>query len=75
MKTCDLSGSAARLALAMKTLTKAVDEADEHWNDDASRRFHETYLLPLDARMREALEAVRRLEQILASAERECGPA
>jgi hypothetical protein len=74
MKFCDLTGCAARLSLATKTLVKAADEADQHWDDDASRRFRETYLLPLDAKMRDALEAIRRLEQVLAGAERECGP-
>jgi hypothetical protein len=74
MKVCDLTGSAARLNLAMKTLMQAVDEADRLWHDDASRRFQHTYLVPLDAKMRDALEAIRRLDQVLSGVEHECGP-
>jgi len=74
MKACDLSGSEARLSLAMKTLAKAIDEADLHWNDQTNRRFHETYLHPLEADVRDALDAIRRLGQVLAVAEHECGP-
>jgi hypothetical protein len=73
MKTWNLTGGAAKLELAYKSLKKAVHDADAAWNDPASRRFQETYLAPLDPRVREALEAIHRLEQILASADHDCG--
>ena len=73
MKTWNLSGGAARLEMAFKSLKKAADEANEYWHDDASRRFQETYLIPLEPKVRDALDALHRLEQILTGAEHECG--
>jgi hypothetical protein len=74
MRACDLTGSEARLTLAAKTLTKAIEDADSHWSDETNRRFHDTYFRPLDASLRDALQAIRALREVLAAAEHECGP-
>jgi len=73
MKTWNLSGGAAKLDLAFKSLKKVASDAHEYWHDNASRRFQETYLTALEPKVREALDAIHRLEQILGSAEHECG--
>jgi hypothetical protein len=75
MRPWDLSSGAAKLELAYKSLKKAAADAHESWSDDANRRFQETYLIPLEPRVREALDAIHRLDQILRDADRECGSA
>jgi hypothetical protein len=73
MRNWDLTGGAARLSMAMKNLHKAVDQTSEHWDDVARQRFDRTYLEPLEPKMREVLEAVKRLEQVLLEADHACG--
>ena len=73
MKAWNLTGAAARLDMALQDLTKAVEAAGESWNDEAYRRFRETYIAPLAPKMRDALEATFRLDQTLQDAERACG--
>jgi uncharacterized protein YukE len=75
MKNWNLSGGAAKLELAFKSLKKAAGDAQEFWHDDASRRFQEKYLAALEPQVRDALDAIHRLEQILSGAEHECGSA
>jgi len=72
MKTWDLNSGAAKLELAMETLHRAWSDAAEHWNDDASRKFQEQCLAPLEPKYRKALDAVHRLAEILSRAERAC---
>ncbi len=73
MRGWDLTNCAAKLELAMDGLKKARLDAASQWNDDTRREFEERYLVPLDAKLRRALEAIRHLGEVLKSAERECG--
>ncbi|MEE8452228.1 MAG: hypothetical protein V3R99_09945 [Thermoguttaceae bacterium] len=68
-----MSSGTARLTDAMDSLQIAYREASQHWDDRAQRQFAEEYLEPLEPRFRRAIEAVRRLAQVLAQAEQECG--
>ena len=73
MPVCDLATGAAHLELAMESLQMAKSEAMAQWDDQTHRRFQEEYLVPLEAKFRRALDAIHRLAQVVAKAERECG--
>ena len=73
MAVCDLATGAAHLELAMESLQMAKTEATAQWDDQTHRRFQEEYLVPLEAKVRRALDAIHRLAQVVAKAERECG--
>jgi len=72
VRNWELSGAAARLELAWEDLRAARAEAARFWHDATSRKFDETYLLPLDPRVRRALDAIHRLAEVLGQARREC---
>ncbi len=72
MRQWDLSGGAARLDLAWDTLTKSIAEIAEQWNDPAFQAIQDNYVAPLEPRLMRALEAIKRLEEVLSRAEQDC---
>ena len=68
MKHWDLSGGAARLNDAFETLRRASLAASEQWADQMAREFREQHLDPLEPRVRRALDAVRRMDELLGRA-------
>jgi hypothetical protein len=72
MRLWDLSGGAAKLDLALKTLQAKAADIGEAWSDEAYNHFVESYLEPLDPRMKTMIEATHRLSEILNAAERQC---
>lgn len=72
MRNWDLTGGAAKLELALKTLRQTATEIEESWDDQNYRRFVETYVIPVEPRLRTMLEAIRRLAEVLDTAERQC---
>jgi hypothetical protein len=73
MKTWDLTSGAAKLELAMQSLQAASAMAEEYWSDDAYRKFRETYIEPMEPKVRNVLDAIHRLRDLLTSAESQCG--
>ena len=73
MKVCDLTLVAAKLDLAMQALKRKTTEAMAQWDDPISRSFDQRFLVPLEPRFQRAMDAIDRLSQILAEAERQCG--
>jgi hypothetical protein len=73
VRNWDLSGGAARLELAAEDLKAARADSSRYWHDGTSKRFDEMYLLPLDPKVRRALDAIHRLAEVLGQARRECG--
>lgn len=72
MRLWDLTAGAAKLELAVKTLqTKAADIGDA-WSDEAYARFLETYLEPIEPRLKSMIDAIHRLSDVLNAAERQC---
>lgn len=69
----DLSAGTAKLEMAMDLLKKTTIQARERWDDETFDGFVTAYLEPLEPRMQRAVEAIHRLAQVLARAERECG--
>jgi hypothetical protein len=72
MRLWDLSGGAAKLELAMKTLQTKAANIGEAWSDEPYTRFMETYLEPLEPSMKTMIDAVHRLAEVLSTSEREC---
>jgi hypothetical protein len=68
----DLSSGAARLDLAWEDLKAARSDSSMYWDDATSKKFDETYLAPVEPKIRRALDAIHRLAEVLAQARREC---
>ncbi|MEN6408066.1 MAG: hypothetical protein ABFC77_16550 [Thermoguttaceae bacterium] len=73
MKQADIGGGAAKLELAMKTLRTTLASVDQQWNDAARRDFQDAHLASVDPNVRNMREAVIRLADVVAAAERQCG--
>lgn len=71
MKVADLSGGAAKLALSLKQLGIKWESAKETWNDGTSKKFHKEHIEPLVPSVKETLESIGRLAEVLARAARD----
>mgnify|MGYP000030777915 CR=1 FL=1 len=72
MKLWDLAGGMARIDLAVKTLTAETATVSQLWSDEANRAFVDRYIKSAQTRVRNLLDALRRLSETLAEAERQC---
>ena len=72
MKSCDLSAGAAKLELALKTLRTTLTAVEQHWNDEAKRKFWDNHLAALDPSARVMFDAIARMSEAAAAAERDC---
>ena len=72
MRLGDRTGGAAKLELAWKTLQTKSADIGEAWSDEAYARFQETYLEPIEPRMKTMIDAIHRLSEVLNTAERQC---
>ena len=73
MKVVDLSSGAAKMALAIKHLNIKWESAKETWNDSTSKAFHKEHIDPLLPSVKETLEAIGRLAEVLSRALRDVG--
>jgi hypothetical protein len=71
MKHFDLSSGAAKMALSLKQLDIKWESAKETWNDTTSKAFHKEHIEPLMPDVKQTLEAVGRLAEVLARAARD----
>jgi len=67
----DLSSGAAKMALSLKQLDIKWETVEETWNDATSKAFHKEHIEPLLPDVKMTLEAVGRLAEVLARAERD----
>ena len=74
MKAWDLTTGAARLEQTLRSLQNTNAEVMEYWDDATHRNFHEQHLKQVEPLVRKTLDVIRRLEQVLTKAQRECGP-
>lgn len=72
MQIGDLSVGGAKLHEAIKKLQEAWGETSQHWTDDNARQFCENHLEPIGPRVKAAHDAINRLAEVLARAQREC---
>jgi hypothetical protein len=71
MKVVDLSSGASKLALALKHLNIKWDSATDTWNDSTAKGFHKEHIDPLLPSVKETLESIGRLAEVLARAVRD----
>ena len=72
MRLWDLTGGAAKLELALKVLQTKTADIGEAWSDEPYDRFVESYLEPLEPRVKSMIDAIHRLSEVLNTAERAC---
>jgi hypothetical protein len=73
VKSCDLTAGAAKLELALKSLRTTAAAVEAQWNDEAQRTFRENHLAAVEPKTRNMFEAIGRMAEVLAAAERDCG--
>jgi hypothetical protein len=73
MRSWDLTAGFARLSEGWEALQRANATAQSQWNDLTNQHFQDQYYRPLEPRVRHALDAIRRLTEVLNQAQRECG--
>ena len=72
MKTFDVNAGAAKLEMALKTFHTTFAAVDPQWTDAARREFQETHLAPMEPNVKNMVDAIARLAEVLAAAERQC---
>ena len=72
MKHADVTAAAAKIELALKAFRTTFGAIEPQWTDAARRAFQETYVTPLEPNARNMLEAIARLAEVFAAAERQC---
>jgi hypothetical protein len=72
MHIADLNTGTAKLIEAAEMLEEAWAEAKLYWHDEKSRDLEENHLTPIYPHVKLAIDAVNRLSDVLARAEREC---
>ena len=71
MKVGDLSSGAAKLANALKQLNIKWKSATDTWRDGRARSFHKENIEPLLPAVKETLDALGRLAEVLDRASRD----
>ena len=71
MKICNLADGLGQLTHAITDLNQRWAETQQHWNDETSREFEETYLRPIPAHMQTLIAAVQVLATTVDKAARE----
>jgi uncharacterized protein YukE len=72
VKSCDLTSGSAKLELALKTLRTTINAVEEQWNDAAQRNFREKHIAAIEPNVRNMFDAIGRLAEVIAAAERQC---
>ena len=71
MRGFDLSGGASKLALAYKQLDLKWNAATDTWHDATAKTFHKDHLEPIMPEVKQTLEAIGRLAEVLSRAARD----
>lgn len=61
-----------RLKHALATLRQRLNATREQWSDQAREDFENEYIVPLDATIRKAIDALGRIGEVSSAARREC---
>jgi hypothetical protein len=73
MRNWDLNSPAVKLELSMQSLFAVTAEAGQYWSDQAQVKFQDSFILPLEPKVRGVLDSIHRLAEVLSEAERQCG--
>ena len=72
MRVGNLNHGAAKLIEALENLELAWEESTTKWKDETSHNFEKHHLKPLKPAVKMALDAINRLDEVLARACRDC---
>jgi hypothetical protein len=72
VKSCDISSGAAKLELAIKSLRVTLSAVGNQWTDQTHRQFDEEHLAPIEPAVRKMFDAIARMAEAIAAAERDC---
>jgi hypothetical protein len=72
MKKCDLTTPASRIRYALETLESVWNKSSDQWDDMVSQRFAERQLEPMIPKVKIALEAIGRMQQVMTEVQRDC---
>ena len=61
-----------RLKHALATLRQRLNATRDQWNDEAREAFESEYIVPLEATIRKAIDALARVGEVSSAARREC---
>jgi hypothetical protein len=68
----DLTTGAAKLRLSLESLDIVWSEVRDQWRDANAKQFEETYLMIVRPKVKNTMEAMARLANVLAKAYQEC---
>jgi hypothetical protein len=72
MRGCDPDSAAAKLEMAKESLDHARAQAASQWDDPMSRSFEAQFLVPMEPKLKRALDAIHHLAEMISKAERDC---
>ena len=73
MRVGDISSGASKLAYSLKQINLKCAAATDTWHDARAKAFHEDHVEPLLPSVKETLESIGRLAEVLARAVRDVG--
>ena len=73
MKQFDIYPHAAKIQNALDTLHLQWQQTSDYWRDEVQRKFAENHLDPLIPVVKNSLDAIARMGNVLDQAERDCG--
>jgi hypothetical protein len=72
MKRCDLLTGASRIRHALENLEVVWQQRADSWNDVVSQEFAERHLEPMMPKLKMALDAIGRMQQLMTEVQRDC---
>ena len=72
MKKCDLTTPASRIRHALDNLETVWQRSTDEWDDAVSQRFAAHQLEPLVPKLKIALDAITRMDQLMTEVQRDC---
>jgi hypothetical protein len=65
MRAGNLTSGAAKIREAIDQLESAWKDSQQYWNDANSRHLADDYLIPMTPKIKAALDAVSRMDEVL----------
>ena len=72
MRKCDLESGALKIRNALEAMQKTWQDTSDHWDDAVRRHFQEYHLDPMVPRVKIALDAIGRMQQLADEIQKDC---
>jgi hypothetical protein len=72
MRKCDLESGSLKIRHALEALQENWQNTTDHWDDAVSRHFQEHHLDPIVPRVKIALDAMGRMQQLVDEIQKDC---